>query len=82
MAKDVISLDRETYRILLWGVYMALARHVDPLKQTTTTDLLPHLQDLDENSEEGLLRGITNMVSYTPTVFEETIKKEARTDGE
>lgn len=82
MAKDTITLDRETYRQLLWGTYMALARHINPMKQSTALDLLPHLREIGQNSNEGLIQGIRNMASCAPEELEAEITKEENDDGE
>lgn len=52
------------------------------MKQSTAIDLLPHLREIGQNSNEGLIQGIRNMASCAPEELEAEITKEENDDGE
>ena len=65
MAREVVTLDRETYRILLWGTYMALIRHLDESEDLTAQSILNGLREVGKDTEEDLLHGISRMCAFS-----------------
>ena len=65
MAREVVTLDRETYRILLWGTYMGLLRHLDETGNLTAKDVLDSLHQVGKDTEEDLLHGICRMCALS-----------------